>query len=171
MKNKNFTAYTRSGDNPHNIAYLRDEDGNDWYENQADFKSGTLKIAYDALGIIRSLTYNVELLFPVGLSVAEINNVAVPDGISINGQWKYNGKKIIQMPVDYIAIADAEKTRRIQAVTEAIAPLQDAVDLDIATDQERASLLALKKARVLLNRVDTSDAPDIEWPEVPCDVA
>ncbi|EOM6987716.1 tail fiber assembly protein, partial [Escherichia coli] len=49
----------------------------------------------------------------------------------------------------------------------AIAPLQDAVDLEMATDDEQALLLAWKKYRVLLNRVDTSTAPDVEWPAVP----
>ncbi|WP_332128981.1 tail fiber assembly protein, partial [Escherichia coli] len=46
-------------------------------------------------------------------------------------------------------------------------PLQDAVDLEIATDEERWLLEAWNKFRVLLNRVDTSTAPDIEWPAVP----
>lgn len=45
-----------------------------------------------------------------------------------------------------------------------IAPLQDAVDLGIATDDEKAQLDEWKKYRVLVNRMDTS-APD--WPEVP----
>ncbi|MCE7685092.1 tail fiber assembly protein, partial [Escherichia coli] len=47
------------------------------------------------------------------------------------------------------------------------APLQDAVDLEIATEEEASLLAAWKKYRVLLNRVDTSVAPDIEWPAVP----
>lgn len=46
-------------------------------------------------------------------------------------------------------------------------PLQDAVDLNIATEAERQQLTAWKKYRVLLNRVDTSKAPDIEWPKAP----
>jgi|SRR5688572_2760366 hypothetical protein len=49
----------------------------------------------------------------------------------------------------------------------AIAPLQDAVDIDDATEAERASLTAWKKYRVALNRLDLSDAPDITWPEIP----
>uniref|UniRef100_UPI001ABF6203 tail fiber assembly protein n=1 Tax=Xenorhabdus miraniensis TaxID=351674 RepID=UPI001ABF6203 len=49
----------------------------------------------------------------------------------------------------------------------AIAPLQDAVDLDIATDAEQSALTAWRKYRVLLNRVDCSTAPDIQWPEQP----
>ncbi|MDA4396305.1 tail fiber assembly protein, partial [Escherichia coli] len=39
--------------------------------------------------------------------------------------------------------------------------------LEIATEEEKALLAAWKKYRVLLNRVDTSTAPDIEWPEEP----
>ncbi len=41
---------------------------------------------------------------------------------------------------------------------------QDAADLEIATEEETSLLEAWKKYRVLLNRVDTSTAPDIEWP-------
>ncbi len=38
---------------------------------------------------------------------------------------------------------------------------QDAADLEIATEEETSLLEAWKKYRVLLNRVDTSTAPDI----------
>ncbi len=37
--------------------------------------------------------------------------------------------------------------------------------MEIATEEENSLLEAWKKYRVLLNRVDTSTAPDIEWPE------
>ncbi|MDU7134954.1 MAG: tail fiber assembly protein, partial [Enterobacteriaceae bacterium] len=42
-----------------------------------------------------------------------------------------------------------------------------AVDLDMATATESAALLAWKKYRVLVNRVDVMLAPDIDWPEQP----
>lgn len=48
-----------------------------------------------------------------------------------------------------------------------IAWRQDAVDADIATEQEVADLAAWKKYRVLLMRVDTTTAPDINWPQEP----
>ncbi|MDE9518871.1 tail fiber assembly protein, partial [Xenorhabdus bovienii] len=48
-----------------------------------------------------------------------------------------------------------------------IAPLQDAVDLGMATDSEQITLTVWKKYRVLLNRVDCSTAPDVKWPEQP----
>ncbi|ASG88693.1 phage tail protein [Salmonella enterica subsp. salamae] len=52
----------------------------------------------------------------------------------------------------------------LQIASEKIALLQDEVDLDIATDDEKAQLDEWKKYRLLVNRVDTS-APD--WPEQP----
>lgn len=66
-----------------------------------------------------------------------------------------------------VAAADNQKAGLIAVASESIVPLQDAVDLGIATDDESARLLALKKYRVLLNRIDTSTAPDIEWPIKP----
>lgn len=53
--------------------------------------------------------------------------------------------------------------------SEHIAPLQDAADLEIATEEETSLLEAWKKYRVLLNRIDTSTAPDIEWPTSPAE--
>lgn len=41
------------------------------------------------------------------------------------------------------------------------------IDLEIATEEEISLLEAWKKYRVLLNRVDTSTAQDIEWPALP----
>ena len=66
-------------------------------------------------------------------------------------------------------IREAEETKNslMQVASEHIAPLQDAVDLEIATEKETLLLEAWKKYRVLLNRVDTSTAPDIEWPTNP----
>ncbi len=64
--------------------------------------------------------------------------------------------------------AEEIKNSLMQVASEHIAPLQDAVDLEIATEEETSLLEAWKKYRVLLNRVDTSTAPDIEWPTNPC---
>ncbi|WP_439653118.1 tail fiber assembly protein [Providencia stuartii] len=66
-----------------------------------------------------------------------------------------------------IAEAEQQKQPLLAEANNAIAPLQDAVDLDMATDEEVAQLTAWKKYRVLLNRIDTSLAPDIEWPKKP----
>lgn len=68
---------------------------------------------------------------------------------------------------DFVAAAVAQKTAlRLQADT-VIAPLQDAVDVEMATEAEQLRLTEWKKYRVLLNRIDTATAPDITWPDVP----
>ncbi|WP_261372097.1 tail fiber assembly protein [Yersinia bercovieri] len=63
--------------------------------------------------------------------------------------------------------AEEKKTRLLNAAAAKIAPLQDAVDTGMATDDDFTQLLAWKTYRVLLNRIDTSKAPDIEWPVAP----
>ncbi|EGB9086421.1 tail fiber assembly protein [Escherichia coli] len=66
-----------------------------------------------------------------------------------------------------VAEAELQKSALLTVANNAIAPLQDAVDLEMVTDDEQALLLAWKKYRVLLNRVDTSATPEIEWPTQP----
>ncbi|HBH7842644.1 TPA: tail fiber assembly protein [Escherichia coli] len=65
---------------------------------------------------------------------------------------------------DLINQAEQQKANLIAEASQTISILQDAVDLDMATDEERTQLTTLKKYRVLLSRVDTSKAPDIDWP-------
>ncbi|ENB7194773.1 tail fiber assembly protein [Enterobacter hormaechei] len=70
-------------------------------------------------------------------------------------------------PEEIIQYAAELKNKLMDEANTALLPLQDAVDLGIATESESAMLIEWKKYRVLLNRVDTSKAPDIEWPEKP----
>ncbi|MGJ0630137.1 tail fiber assembly protein [Xenorhabdus bovienii] len=63
--------------------------------------------------------------------------------------------------------AESQKQRLMNAARDIIAPLQDAVDLNIATGAEKSALTEWRKYRVLLNRVDCTTAPDVKWPEQP----
>lgn len=66
-----------------------------------------------------------------------------------------------------INVATSQKKQLLSDVNEQISYLQDAIDADIATDAEKSLFAALKKYRVLLNRIDVNQAPDIEWPIKP----
>ncbi|MGJ3352067.1 tail fiber assembly protein [Providencia sp. Je.9.19] len=68
---------------------------------------------------------------------------------------------------ELIEYAEKQKKYRENEAIEAIVPLQYAIDLGIVTDKEMASLNDWKEYRVYLNRVDTSTAPEIEWPAKP----
>lgn len=70
-----------------------------------------------------------------------------------------------------IVKAELLKERLLTSAANSIAPLQDAVDLDIATEAEIVALALWKKYRVMVNRVNPENAPDISWPEEPDDVA
>lgn len=68
---------------------------------------------------------------------------------------------------ELIEQADSKRTTLMKNTSVAILPLQDAEDLEIASEDESNLLKELKRYRVLLNRVDVSAAPDIEWPVAP----
>ncbi|HDY7027349.1 TPA: tail fiber assembly protein, partial [Klebsiella pneumoniae] len=63
-----------------------------------------------------------------------------------------------------VAAAETQKKQMITQVSDEILILMDAVNLNMATDDEKSRLTALQAYRVLLNRIDTSLAPDIVWP-------
>lgn len=76
-------------------------------------------------------------------------------------------KAILNPPpsqTELIEQAEAEKLRLRAIADDEIAWRQDAVDAEIATDEEIAALAEWKKYRVLLMRVDTADP---EWPTPP----
>lgn len=66
-----------------------------------------------------------------------------------------------------VAQANSRIISLMAQATTAIAPLQYAVDLEMATEEEQTRLRKWKKYLVLLNRVDTSKAPDLELPDKP----
>lgn len=65
-----------------------------------------------------------------------------------------------------IASHTAQRTELLSRAAAHIAPLQDAVDLGIATDDEIARLAAWKRYRVQLNRIDVVEPA---WPTLPHD--
>ncbi|WP_314188538.1 tail fiber assembly protein [Yersinia massiliensis] len=89
--------------------------------------------------------------------------------LTVYDQW--NGSKWVtdKAAQQAAAVQEAEekKTRLLNDATAKIAPLQDAVDTELATDDDKALLIAWKTYRVLLSRIDTSQAPEIQWPEPP----
>lgn len=64
-------------------------------------------------------------------------------------------------------IASSRLAAETDEASRVIAPLQDAVDISIATDEEITRLAKWKRYRVELSRIDTSKAPDITWPVRP----
>ncbi|MBA7934017.1 tail fiber assembly protein [Klebsiella sp. RHBSTW-00215] len=55
----------------------------------------------------------------------------------------------------------------MKKANEKIAPLNDAIELGIQTEDEVTQLIEWKKYRIALSRIDINSAPEIAWPEIP----
>ncbi|MBU4680482.1 tail fiber assembly protein [Cedecea davisae] len=110
--------------------------------------------------------------------------ISEKDAINFNGTnepqgkmpaWRDNTLCWIDRPVpeetkeQMVALAEHKKSLYRSVADAEILWRQDAVELDMATNEEKSRYDAWRKYRVLLTRVDTSQAPDISWPEPPKD--
>ena len=154
------------------IQYFIDATGKDWYKSLSKFtKKYSLAIENDT-GVIRSISENTDRLYPVGLTVVDVDSI--PDGCDIFGGWVFDGKKII--PRVYTAEelqqqAESKKKKLITDAENAITPLSRAVKLGMATEKETSMLAEWEKYSVLLSRVNTNKPLEIVWPEIPDYVA
>ncbi|WP_145476138.1 tail fiber assembly protein [Yersinia similis] len=148
--------------------YLIDAHGRDWYESQKLFKK-KYKVALDPKSkVIRSISEDVSMLFPINCDVLEFDEI--PDGCNISGDWIFDSEKLVKRTVSAAEIiaAAVEKKATLKAAPDSeIDWRQDAVDAEEASEKEISELAEWKKYRVALMRIDVSAAPDIEWPMVP----
>ncbi|EFU3350680.1 DUF4376 domain-containing protein [Salmonella enterica] len=120
---KNFTrgnpktAEQLAQANRHRVMFLFSEDGQEWYECQKQFAPDTIKLAYDADGIIRSLSRDVSALWPDGLSVAEVHDTTANRRADISGRWGFDGTTIVDLMTP--EKAREQKTREIDAWRDA----------------------------------------------------
>lgn len=139
---------TKSG-----IAIIRSEDEKSWL-HVADYRGTT---AYDT-----KTRQQIEIDFigdlPTTLTLLEPKTEFD----------KWNGKKWVTdteaQKAAFVAQAEQEKALRLEEANATITYLQDAIEVGLNDDDYKAKLTAWKTYRVLLNRVDTSLAPDINWP-------
>ena len=63
--------------------------------------------------------------------------------------------------------AESEKRELMANANNEVSVLQDVVELDDATEEEKRLLAAWKTYRVSLYRINTKKPQDIKWPETP----
>jgi hypothetical protein len=89
------------------------------------------------------------------------------DGLQIVADAKGRPIAVAPPPLSAEELRAAAQRKRdslLRLATQRMEPLQDAVDLGMATDEESAALLAWKRYRVALNRVDLAKPV---WPVPP----
>ncbi|EAN4326587.1 DUF4376 domain-containing protein [Salmonella enterica subsp. enterica serovar Oslo] len=96
---KNFTSYTPEPEKAllPGAAYLKSEDGQDWYGCQQLFSEDTLKFTYNGNGVITCITRDVSGLWPYNLSVAEVPDTDENRRADISGRWGFDGTNIIDL--------------------------------------------------------------------------
>lgn len=141
-ENNPFAAFGASG-----AVFLKDEDGNDWYEVQKRFAADTLKIAYtEATGVINMAARDADVLMPFDMSVTEVD-AAILKKVDIHtlikGEWMFKDGKIqprIYSAEEQREAADRLKEEKQLQAENKIAPLARAVRLSMATEAEKAAL-------------------------------
>ncbi|ROJ16131.1 tail fiber assembly protein [Escherichia coli] len=133
----------------HGVIWLYSEDGKNWYEEVKNFQPDTIKIVYD-----------------------ENNIIVVPD-ITANrrtddsGKWMFKDGAVVKRIYtadEQQQQAESQKAALLSEAESVIQPLERAVRLNMATDEERTRLEAWERYSVLVNRVDTANP---EWPQKP----
>ncbi|MFU9135722.1 tail fiber assembly protein [Erwinia tasmaniensis] len=107
-------------------------------------------------------------LFIEQLGALPVNTVSV---VATGEFVKWNGKTWVQDPdavkADAVRAATDQKNEQIREATLLINTLNDAAELGMSSEEEATKLLEWKKYRVLLTRIDPTEAPEINWPPVP----
>ena len=175
MKLKNLVIYIPKEDTEaHELskmgaAFLKDENDLDWYESQSLFKTDTLKIAYSSDGAIRAASEDVSTLWPIDMSVVEIDKDNVPDGFIADGNWLFDGKKIVAIPVDLVVEAETKRKYLLDEANEFINQQQWPSKLMLGRlfEDEKKNFNRWLDYIDALNAVDTSKPSIIIWPEKP----
>ncbi|EAM8769449.1 tail fiber assembly protein [Salmonella enterica] len=163
--------------------FLESEDGQDWYECQSLFSDDTAKIMYDHEGVIwgvvnkpvpqRGNTYAVSMLWPVNMSVAEIDAADCPDDCRGDGSWLYRDGKVLPVPVDYQAKAETTRQKLLNDADNAIKNWRTELTLGIISDENKATLILWMNYINVLKSLDLTGVSDeatftaIRWPALP----
>ncbi|ECC9153538.1 tail fiber assembly protein [Salmonella enterica subsp. salamae] len=163
--------------------FLESEDGQDWYECQSLFSDDTAKIMYDHEGVIwgvvntpvpqRGNTYAVSMLWPVNMSVAEIDAADCPDDCRGDGSWLYRDGQVLPVPVDYQAKAETTRQKLLNDADNAIKDWRTELALGIISDENKAALILWMNYINVLKSLDLAGVSDettftaIWWPSLP----
>ncbi|EAA7830303.1 tail fiber assembly protein [Salmonella enterica] len=163
--------------------FLESDDGQDWYECQSLFSDDTTKIMYDHEGVIwgvvnkpvpqRGNTYSVSMLWPVNMSVAEIDAADCPDDCRGDGSWLYRDGKVLPVPVDYQAKAETTRQKLLNDADNAIKDWRTELTLGIISDENKATLIMWMNYINVLKSLDLTGVSDeatftaIRWPSLP----
>lgn len=128
------------------------------------FYAGSMREVYKSAGSWPEDAIEInETLYQNLLKGQEEGRVITPDA---SGQPQLS-EPPKPSPEELMAQIERIRAELFKEANTRITPLQDADELGIASADEKEKLTCWKRYRVMLNRLDLSKAPDIQWPEKP----
>ncbi|WNK73186.1 tail fiber assembly protein [Pantoea agglomerans] len=112
------------------------------------------------------------MTFDEGITAIEITE-SQPVGVGYtysDGEFKppeLTKEEVQQQKQQMMTNNAGQKDSLMSEASSKIAVLQDAVDLEIATDEEAIALPLWKKYRVILSRINPGTTDKINWPDKP----
>ena len=154
----------------HSIVWLFSEDGKNWYEEQKNFASDTIKVAYNERGRVVWIGKDVTGIEPTNVSIIELPDITTNRRITAPGYWLYHNDEFV---FDYKLKAEDERDARLKQVSIMTSEWEKDLLLGLISDEDREKLKAYRIYAKSLQAMDFSAITDkttynnISWPEQP----
>lgn len=168
-----FTAYQPDEPEFPGASYARNSDGMDWYSVAWDHEliAGKVYVGVDDSGAILSATDDGSKLFPVNMTVWEMDEDEIPSGLLNDWSDTYliNGVFV----VDYQSRAASKRVSLLNQACSSIADWRTELHLGTLSDEDKASLtewmayIKSLKALDFAGVTDEASFETIDWPAHP----
>ena len=154
----------------HGITWLFSEDDKNWYEEQKNFASDTIKMVYTGDGRVVWVGKDVTGIEPRNASVIEVPDITANRRITVPGYWFYRNDEFV---FDYKLKAEDERDALLKQVSIMTSEWEKDLLLGLISDEDREKLKAYRIYAKSLQAMDFSTIADktsynaIEWPVSP----
>ena len=158
----------------HSIVWLFSEDGKNWYEEQKNFASDTIKVAYNEKGRVVWVGKDVTGIEPTNVSIIELPDITANRRITAPGFWFYRNDEFV---FDYKLKAEDERDARLKQVSIMTSEWEKDLLLGLISDEDREKLKACRIYAKALQQMTFSQVTDkasyaaIVWPELPQNIS
>ena len=154
----------------HSIVWLFSEDGKNWYEEQKNFASDTIKVAYNERGRVVWVGKDVTGIEPTNVSIIELPDITTNRRITTPGYWFYRNDEFV---FDYKLKAEDERDALLKQISIMTSDWEKDLLLELISDEDREKLKAYRIYAKSLQAMDFNIITDktsynaIEWPVSP----
>ena len=152
------------------VTWLFSEDDKNWYEEQKNFASDTIKMVYSGDGRVLWVGKDVTGIEPRNASVIEVPDITANRRITEPGYWFYRDDKFV---FDYKLKAEDERDALLKQVSIMTSEWEKDLLLGLISDEDREKLKAYRIYAKSLQAMDFNIITDktsynaIEWPVSP----